>query len=223
MARNPHFDRETITEDIGFRGPHFDFNERITDIDRRTPTQAWTPEGEYGIHGEGHGWESKKVLPDPDIPGSWRGGDDGWGNYPADEFTGIQSTVPSGGGFLKNIFEKFGRNIPRLGGGFDTPYHQWPWQWQQDQDLLQKRKYDKYLEFMNQDLNRFDPQRGPWNEFNPSNLPYLLYPDWDDEVIIEDLMENNQQSNLDNWDLIHLMSNGYTLEEAQAELERQLG
>ena len=30
-------------------------------------------------------------------------------------------------------------------------------------------------------------------------------------------------ANLDNWELIHLMSNGYTLEEAQAELERQLG
>jgi hypothetical protein len=32
-----------------------------------------------------------------------------------------------------------------------------------------------------------------------------------------------QLSNLDNWDLIHLMSNGYTLEEAQEILERQLG
>ena len=40
---------------------------------------------------------------------------------------------------------------------------------------------------------------------------------------IETLMENNQQSNLDNWDLFHLMSNGYTLEEAQEILETQLG
>jgi hypothetical protein len=44
-----------------------------------------------------------------------------------------------------------------------------------------------------------------WNE---SNFP-IGYP--------------SETSNLDNWELFHLMSNGYTLEEAQAELEKQLG
>ena len=33
MARNPHFDRETITEDIGFQGPHSDFNNYVAPFD----------------------------------------------------------------------------------------------------------------------------------------------------------------------------------------------
>jgi len=149
---NPHWDEE-ITEDIGFQGPRSLYPGHET----------WSPEREFGIHGEGHGWESKKVLPDPNIPGSYRGGPEGWGNYPADEFTGIQSNVPSGGGFLRNIFEKFGGNLGRLGGGFETPYG-------------------------GGNRNRFNPEPGPWNEFNPSDLPHPYYPGWDDEVISEDLL-----------------------------------
>jgi len=85
------------------------------------------------------------------------------------------------------------------------------------EDLLQKRKYDKYLEFMNQNRNRFNPEPGPWNEFNPSDLPYPLYPGFDDEVTSEDLL----QANLGNYDLFHLMRNGYSLEEAQQILNEQ--
>ena len=40
---------------------------------------------------------------------------------------------------------------------------------------------------------------------------------------IETFMENKQQSNLDNWDLFHLMSNGYTLEEAQEIIAETIG
>jgi len=151
MKRNPHWD-ETITEDIGFQGPHFN-------------APSWSPEEEYGMHGEGHGWESKKVLPDPDIPGSWRGGNEGWGNYPADEFTGIQSNVPSGGGFLRNIFEKFGGTMPGL--VFDTPYRLTP-----EEKFIQKQQRDLQKEnFKDYYYNQYKP--GPWNEFDPpSPLPY---------------------------------------------------
>ena len=173
---NPHWD-ETINEDIGFKGPHF--NESIKEQFSFGPSSlgqlagtpeeeyVWTPEEEYGIHGEGHGWRSQEDPP------SYRSD---WQNYPADEFTGIQSNVPSGGGFLRNIFDRFGGNPGGLGGEFDTPYG------------MEKRKYDKYLEFMNQDLNRFNPEPGPWNEFNPSDLPHPYYPGFDDEVTSEDLL-----------------------------------
>ena len=194
MAQNPHFDRETITEDIGFRGPHVDFNidERI--IDTRTPTQAWTPEGEYGQHGEHSGWRLQEDPP------SYKSD---WQDYPADEFIGIQSNVPSDGGFLKEIFEGL------YGVGFDTPYA-----WRQDEDLLAKRKYNQYLEFQNQNRDRFNPEPGPWNEFNPrSRYGNVIEQDWGEDLL----------ANLDNWELFHLMGNGYTLEEAQEILERQLG
>ena len=169
---NPHWD-ETINEDedIGFRGPHSDFNERITDT--RTPSLAWSPQGEFGQHGEFSGWKGQED------PASYTSD---WQDYPSDEFTGIQSNVPSRGGFLRNIFEKYGGNLGRLGGGLETPYHHR--QWQQDQDLLRKRKYDKYLEFQNQNRNRFNPDPGPWNEFNPrSRYGTVGEADWGEDLM----------------------------------------
>tara|TARA_R110002020_G_scaffold7850_2_gene32427 strand:- start:104 stop:832 length:729 start_codon:yes stop_codon:yes gene_type:complete len=144
---NPHWDEE-ITEDIGFKGPHF--NESIQ--------ETWSPQGEFGQHGEFTGWKSQEDPP------SYRSD---WQNYPADEFTGIQSNVPSGGGFLRNIFEKFGGNRVRPGGGFETPYGGGN---------------------LNQVVPLFNPEPGPWNEFNPSDLPHSLYPGFDDEVTSEDLL-----------------------------------
>ena len=140
---NPHWDEE-INEDI-----------TVTDLPPRSPQQEW---GDVGGGREFTGWKSQE-----DPPSYWQDH--------TDEFTGIQSNVPSGGGFLKNIYEKFGGDIPGLRGGFETPYgpgiHQ---------DLLENRKYDKYLEFQNQNQNRFNPQPGPWNEFNPSlEGPYQPY------------------------------------------------
>ena len=144
---NPHWD-ETINEDI-----------RVTDLPPWSPQQEW---GDVGGGGEFTGWRSQEDPP------SYRSD---WQDYPADEFTGIQSNVPSGGGFLKNIYEKFGGDIPGLRGGFETPYGPDIYQ-----DLLQNRKYDKYLEFQKQNQNRFNPQPGPWNEFNPSlEGPYQPY------------------------------------------------
>jgi len=155
---NPHWD-ETINEDI-----------TVTDLPPWSPQQEW---GDVGGGGEFTGWKGQEDPP------SYRSD---WQDYPADEFTGIQSNVPSGGGFLRNIFEKFGGNLGRLGGGFETPYNQW--QWQQDQDLLQKRKYDKYLEFMNQNRNRFNPEPGPWNEFNPrSRYGNVIEQDWGEDLL----------------------------------------
>jgi len=61
---------------------------------------------------------------------------------------------------------------------------------------------------------------GSWNIWD---FIQQFFPGGKADKGIETLMENKQQSNLDNWDLIHLMSNGYTLEEAQEILERQLG
>jgi hypothetical protein len=157
---NPHWDEE-INEDI-----------TITDLPPWSPQQEW---GDVGGGGEFTGWRSAEDPP------SYRSD---WQDYPADEFTGIQSNVPSGGSWFKKLYEMYGGGRPDLGGGFETPYdHR---QWQQDQDLLQKRKYDKYLEFMNQDLNRFNPEPGPWNEFNPrSRYGNVIEPNWGEDLIAE--------------------------------------
>ena len=165
MERNPHFDRETINEDITITYLH---------------QPPWSPQQEWGDVGGGGEFTGWKAQEDPPSYKS------DWQDYPADEFTGIQSHIPSGGGWFKKLFDMYGGNLPGLGGKFETPYEQW--QWRQDQDLLQKRKYDKHLEFQNQNQNRFNPEPGPWNEFNPSDLPHPYYPGWDDEVISEDLM-----------------------------------
>ena len=174
---NPHWD-EKITEDIGFRGPHF--NESIQ--------ETWSPQGEFGQHGEFEGWRSAEDPPSYTSD---------WQDYPADEFTGIQSNVPSGGGFLRNIFEKYGGNLGRLGGGLETPYGGGLLPWPNDDwgnkgrsleegELLHKRKYDKYLEFMNQNRNRFNPEPGPWNEFNPrSRYGTVGEADWGEDLMAE--------------------------------------
>ena len=176
---NPHWD-ETINEDI-----------TVTDLPPWSPQQEW---GDVGGGGEFTGWKGQEDPP------SYRSD---WQDYPADEFTGIQSNVPSDGGFLKEIFEGL------YGVGFDTPYA-----WRQDEDLLAKRKYNQYLEFQNQNRDRFNPEPGPWNEFNPrSRYGNVIEQDWGEDLL----------ANLDNWELFHLMGNGYTLEEAQEILERQLG
>jgi hypothetical protein len=119
---NPHFDREEIiSEDIGFRGPHFNFNESVSPFSssgpHSQPSQAWSPQGEFGQHGEFSGSRREEVLPSPNMPGSWRGGDEGWGNYPAGEFTGIETISPNifqgkkprGGG--RGVLQSFPRGI----------------------------------------------------------------------------------------------------------------
>jgi len=171
MERNPHWN-ETINEDI-----------TITDLPPWSPQQEW---GDVGGGGEFTGWKSQADPP------SYKSD---WQDYPADEFTGIQSNVPSGGGFLRNIYEKFGGTKPGLwsglfGGGFDTPYHHK--QWQQDQDLLQQQKIDSFLEFENQNRNRFNPEPGPWNEFNPrSRYGTLGEADWGEDLLAKIYQSGN--------------------------------
>jgi len=77
---NPHWD-EKINEDI-----------TITDLPPWSPQQEW---GDVGGGGEFSGSRREEVLPSPNMPGSWRGGDEGWGNYPAGEFTGIETISPN--------------------------------------------------------------------------------------------------------------------------------
>ena len=73
---NPHWDEE-INEDI-----------TVTDLPPWSPQQEW---GDVGGFGEFTGSEGQEVLPSPNMPGSYRGGPEGWGNYRADEFTGIET------------------------------------------------------------------------------------------------------------------------------------
>ena len=153
---NPHWD-EKITEDIGFKGPHF--NESIQETwspQGEFGQETWSPQGEFGQHGEFEGWRSQEDPP------SYRSD---WQDH-ADEFTGIQSNVPSGGGLLKKIYEMFGGSLGRLGGGFDTPYG--------GHGGLHKP--------------------GPWNEFDPpSPQPYPSFEqDWGEDLMA--VLSNKQRN-----------------------------
>jgi hypothetical protein len=148
----PHFDREeTISEDIGFKGPHFNEPKNYPNPTPYPGHETWSPQQEWGDVGGGGeftGWKSQEDPP------SYRSD---WQDYPADEFTGIQSNVPSGGGFLRNIFEKFGGNLGRLGGGLETPY------------------MAPYMApYVGGNRNLFNPAPGPWNEFDP--------PSWEQDL-----------------------------------------
>ena len=162
----PHFDREeTISEDIGFRGPHFDFNERITDT--RTPSLAWSPQGEFGQHGEFEGWRSAEDPP------SYRSD---WQDYPADEFTGIETIRPN----------KFGaprrrgalRGIPssatsgnRRGPGPWNDFSMGMEPWPMDDDMMDEIELAKIYQ-------SGDPgmiNKGSWGSFMPGGDPF-----WDE-------------------------------------------
>tara|TARA_R110002020_G_scaffold182254_1_gene377598 strand:- start:9 stop:500 length:492 start_codon:yes stop_codon:yes gene_type:complete len=90
---NPHFDRETITEDIGFKGPHFDesikeqFSLGLPGLAQyNQPQQSWNPGGEFGEQGEFQGWRAKEES----IPyrQNWE-----YGNMPGGEFTTGTNTL----------------------------------------------------------------------------------------------------------------------------------
>ena len=267
MARNPHWD-ETINEDedIGFRGPHFN-------APSRSPQQEW---GDVGGGGEFSGSRREEVLPSPNMPGSYRGGPEGWGNYRADEFTGIQSHIPSGRNWFKKLYDMYGGNRHGLGGGFDTPYGGLT----PEEKFIQKQQRDLQKEnFRDYYYNQYKP--GPWNEFDPPSPPPYpsLKQDWgeglmaynpgdetsgpirrprikpltieEEELDLLDTLEGLEpgdeldpddyysdgwdvadtgigstneyqtEANLGNYDLFHLMQNGYSLEEAQQILNEQ--
>jgi hypothetical protein len=107
MERNPHWD-ETINEDI-----------TITDLPPWSPQQEW---GDVGGGGEFSGSRREEVLPSPNMPGSWRGGDEGWENYPSGEFTGIETISPNIGG-RRGVLQAFPRGITSLGENYVRP----PW------------------------------------------------------------------------------------------------
>ena len=144
---NPHWD-ETINEDI-----------TVTDLPPWSPQQEW---GDVGGGGEFTGWKGQEDPP------SYRSD---WQDYPADEFTGIETIIPN------KFRAPQGRGALR---GFPA--------------------------------GRRGP--GPWNDFSVGyDNPRIMGQDWGEDLL----------ANLDNWELFHLMGNGYTLEEAQEILERQLG
>ena len=105
---NPHWD-EKITEDIGFKGPHYNPPLEVT-------VPMWSEElewGDVGGGGEFTGWRSAEDPP------SYRSD---WQDYPADEFTGIQSHIPSGRtGVLEKLFELLVPQMAGLYGGRRTP------------------------------------------------------------------------------------------------------
>ena len=222
MAHNPHWD-ETINEDI-----------TITDLPPWSPQEEWA---DVGGGGEFSGSRREEVLPSVNMPGSWRGGPEGYENYPADEFIGIQSNVPSSG-TLKKIFENI---YPRI------------------ENYIQKQR-----QLMEDYYNQYKP--GPWNEFNPSSPQYpSLKQDWgeglmaynpgdetsgpirrprikpltieEEELDLVDILEGLEPedeldpddyysdgwdvADIGNYDLFHLMQNGYSLEEAQQILNEQ--
>ena len=84
VTRNPHLDERRKREVYGGADPRERF---IAESNRR----RWSPRREFGQHGEFSGSRREEVLPSPNMPGSYRGGDEGWGNYPAGEFAGITS------------------------------------------------------------------------------------------------------------------------------------
>ena len=163
MERNPHWD-ETITEDIGSKGPHFNPPLGVT-VPMWSPQQEW---GDVGGGGEFTGWRSQEDPP------SYRSD---WQDYPADEFIGIQSNVPSGGSWFKKLFDMYGGTMPGLGTEirkFDTPYRLTP-----EEKFIQKQQRDLQKENMRDYYyNQYKP--GPWNEFDPpSPLPYPSFEqDW---------------------------------------------
>tara|TARA_Y100000034_G_scaffold68802_1_gene83046 strand:- start:1020 stop:1520 length:501 start_codon:yes stop_codon:yes gene_type:complete len=106
-------------------------------------------------------------------------------------------------GFKKQLPVPYGSKGTEYGGKGDNRYGEFT----TGTNLLSPYRYP-------QDDVKFFRGPGPWNDFSMGIEPWLTY---DFEPMIE------PQSNLDNWDLFHLMSNGYTLEEAQEILERQLG
>ena len=75
--------------------PHLDERRREPTARERFIAESnrrrWSPQREFGRHGEFTGSRREEVLPSPNMPGSYRGGDEGWGNYPAGEFSGITS------------------------------------------------------------------------------------------------------------------------------------
>ena len=163
MERNPHWD-ETITEDIGSKGPHFNPPLGVT-VPMWSPQQEW---GDVGGGGEFTGWRSAEDPP------SYRSD---WQDYPEDEFTGIQSNVPSGGSWFKKLFDMYGGTMPGL--GFDTPYRLTP-----EEKFIMKQQRDLQKEnFKDYYYNQYKP--GPWNEFDPpSPQPYpSLEQDWGEDLM----------------------------------------
>ena len=176
MAYEDRIMRMANSEDIGFRGPHFDesIKERFSFGLPGLAQQSWSPQDEYGGHYEHEGFKKQSPVP-YGSEGTEYGGK---GDNPYGEFTTGPNTV--------------------------SPFR-YP---QYDVNIL-----DRIRERREQGKTKRGP--GPWNDFSMGMEP------WPMDDTFEPMIE--PQSNLDNWDLFHLMSNGYTLEEAQEILERQLG
>jgi len=178
----------------------------------------WSPLGEYGQHGEFSGSRREEVLPSPNMPGSYRGGPEGWGNYPADEFTGIETLKKNPWDFGRGDFgRKALRGIPssaisgnRRGPGpwndFSVGYdrdYTGPWidnsYGMMDNDMMDEIMMAKIYQ-------SGDPgmiNKGSWGSFMPGGDPF-----WDEvspqgEAINTILnmpgMEGMRQGSVDDW------------------------
>ena len=136
--------------------------------------------------------------------------------------------------FVKTLMENYGRGNPymqNLSGTYNNYFGEtfgmdedqvgvrdvvgdWKNYAADNADMIRDRQINREYPLYNDPIlnmveeEKFMPKMP--SAFNDENLRWLIE-------------STDESSNLDNWDLFHLMSNGYTLEEAQAELERQLG
>ena len=109
-------------------------------------------------------------------------------------------------GFKKQSPVPYGNKGTEYGGKGDNPYGEFttgpntvsPFRYPQD------------------DVNILERGPGPWNEFNPYDVNL-----WNSYYQMPTDINPFNESSLGNFDLFHLMQNGYSLEEAQQILSEQ--
>ena len=234
---NPHFDRETITEDIGFKGPHFDesIKEKFSFGLPGLAQQSWSPGGEFGQQGEFQGWRGKEES--TPYRQNWE-----YDNMPGGEFTPGPNTLSP------YRYPQDDVSILERGPG--------PWNefnlWNSYDPSIVEELYKKGVgpmdlgEMESEDESNIldyyfnQPPLGAVDVMGRPTLPPEMYENtrlsnltqtWqeifdrtgDEDLANEWLASQQKTANLGNYDLFHLMQNGYSLEEALEILDTQLG
>jgi len=274
---------ETIREDIGFQGPHSDFNESITEqfpqislpsydkgrggrenyqgstippwyLDEVTSYDIFNPTENYGPAGSGVTSLGENYVPPPwwetQMGGKAYGPFHKSGSiYDApQDYPGLMKLEPGqnysyldlagnpmlnqsewinrydqtrSNPLIQDLSGMAGSHVPDeyLFTGIGDGNFAWdPWK---SEDLINARHWlpEGYSidPGIDQSEDVFQFRDFPWMEEDTGVAQGL------GSLAPRAPLGTKQLSNLDNWDLIHLMSNGYTLEEAQEILERQLG
>ena len=159
---NPHFDRETITEDIGFRGPHFDesikerFSLGLPGLAQQAQ-QSWSPQDEYGEHYEHEGFRKQSPVP-YGSKGTEYGGK---GDNPYGEFTTGPNTVSP------FRYPQDDVNILERGPGPWNDFSMGMEPWLMDNDMMDEIELAKIYQ-------SGDPgmiNKGSWGSFMPGGDP----------------------------------------------------